>query len=307
MGNLAYRSSKLGFKSSALAYNSPWVKMTKSAAQYKTGQYGWQTNTYGFTLNGIGYMDGWDPYPGGNFDMVDRVLDIYDAASWTAGDAVARLTAAHSHGLQFTGYSMKGENFFLYQEGLALFGRPSGYPTITEARLWLGNAGEIFHTIQDRGGNTWVTTFDGLFGDPCGYGNSSLAFLDNTWLEIVISASSSVYHVIKLTRGDLATLNVQQGNGKIVAGLGSYSYMYSSSIFLTLPSAVLSMLNNYTGVSVDIFWNWDNAIVGPACNYCLHTAYCSTHGPSYSDQVYTAASPWATRTGLARLLDLEVR
>lgn len=285
MGSLAYRSSKLVFKSSALAYNNPWTKMAKSAEQNLTGQAGC-TGNWDRVDQYWPYMADWN-----GVDTVDVALSNFNSASWVAGAPSARMQAAHSHGLFFNGYSMQAENFFLYQEGYALFGRPSGYPTITEARLWLGNAGEIFHTIQDEGRYLWVNQFDGLFANA-----GSLPYLNNPWLEIVISVSSSIYHVITLSRGDLATLNAQFGNGKVVAGLGSYSYMYSGSVYLTLPSNVIAMLNNYTGVGVDIYWNWSNAILGPACQNCLQYS-------SYSG----CASPWATRTSLARLGDLEIR
>jgi len=303
MGNLAYRSSKLGFRSSKLAYNNPWTTLTKSLAQYKIGSYGWQSNTIGFSV-GAPFMGGWDPYPGGYFQLVDRVLGIFNSSTWTAGDAVARISAAHSHGS--SDYGMKQENFFLYQEGFAIFSRPAGLGTITEARLWLGNAGEIFHTISDLGRYLWLDKFVGVFGN-CSSGNSQLPYLNNVWLEIVISVSDTIYHVIQLSRGDLATLNTQQGNGKIAAGLGQYSYMYSSSIYLNMPAAVISMLNSYTGVGVAIYWNWGDAYLGPACDKCLHLDFCAPHDTSYSAEVAASATPWATRTSLARLGNMEAR
>lgn len=272
-------------------------------SQFKAGQYNSLDFYWDFNAS-YPYM--WDPRTG--LDVVDAALGAYDSAAWAAGDACARLTAAHSHGYNYN-TTLRPENFFLYQEGLSLFAKPSGFPAITEAILWLGNAGEIFHTIHNLGRTTWVNQYDGLFNADCNVGNDSMTYLNNTWLEIVISVSSSVYHVIQLSRGDLATLNAQRGNVKTVAGLGSYSYMYSGSIPLAMPSQVISMLNSYSGVAVDIYWNWSDAILGPACVKCLHADYCSTHYDNYYwERINEAcAAPWATRTALARLGDLEVR
>jgi len=285
MGNLAYRSSKLGFKSSKLAYNTPWAGMTKSLAQYKQGA---------ATVNG-----NWDrvdiywPYMKDWYgtSMIDVALTNFANASWVAGEGTARMLAAHSHGLYFQGYSMQANNTFLYQEGYTYYSRAVGSPSITEAKLWLLNAGEIFHTIHGEGTYTWVYQFDGQFG-----AQGWLPYLNNPWLEIVVSVSSSIYQIITLTRADLATLNTQAGNSKVVAGLGAYTYMYSGSIGITLPASVVAMINNYNGVGVDIYWNWSDAILGPACYNCLVAS-------DYSG----CASPWATRTSLARLGTLEVR
>ena len=259
--------------------------MTMSLAQYKMGQANVMGN-WDRVDQYWPYMTDWD-----GISMIDVALSNYGNASWIAGEASARMQAAHSHGLFFQGYSMQAQNYFLYQEGYAYYSRASGSPTITEATLWLANAGEIFHTIHNEGTYLWINQFDGQFG-----AQGWLQYLNNPWLEIVVSVSDSIYQIITLSRADIATLNAQAGNGKVVAGLGAYSYMYSGSIKVVLPASVIAMINNYNGVGVDIYWNWNDAVLGPACYNCLVT-------PDYSG----CASPWATRTSLARLGNLEVR
>ncbi len=310
MGSLGFRSSKLAWRNGALVFKEPVYECIMSNAGTRSSSSGYQSNGTGLSTTWA-YMARYVSATS-SVKIVPEVVEVLNKTGFSNGTPVARITSAHSHGSSGYNGAMRSENYFYLQDGRCRLTLPAEVSTVTTAKLWLGNAGQIFHTFffeRETSPRLYLNMFDGYFVDlvgPYGHSTNWMDRLNNSWLGVTVSNGINTYS-FRLDRVNLASLNAQQGNGKIAAGMGNYTFMYNGKIYLNMPDIVVNMLNTTRYVDVSVGWYWENCIMGPFC-LCdqISDGMSNNDVILYWTQEQACASPWATMHSYASIAGMTV-
>jgi hypothetical protein len=293
MSKLGFRSSKLAYRSNKLVVSTPFQACDVSASFLATGI----ASATGNTGN---VRTGW-AYP--TESVFGSALAALNGGSWYASaECKAGIVTDHSHGCAVVGHTHRNQyNQVFLAAGERVFLKPSGVSTVSESYVRLYNAGRVLHTTRaGPSGTNHVVALAAHAGSVPLYIAGGTLDEGTVFLTLYFYANAATFYQIDLS---LATLRILNGaNGVIDAGLGRNTYMMNGYIDLVLPAQVNTILSAYTGISLNLGWNWGASYL---CGYCvkclddyLYTGYEST---------LSACSVLCTSTHLAQAPQLFVR